>query len=66
MVVDESGCSAYCMGVACGLNFLCLEGKSDKAARLVCEITGLLISAEIDLGPEYLVEVEVRNAMPKM
>lgn len=45
---------------------LCLEGKSEKAARLVSEITGLLIAAEIDLGPEYLVEVEVRNAMPRM
>ena len=45
---------------------LCLEGKSEKAAKLVSEITGLLIAAEIDLGPEYLVEVEVRNAMPRM
>ena len=45
---------------------LCLEGKSEKAARLVSEITGLLIAAEIDLGPEYLVEVEVRNQMPRM
>ena len=45
---------------------LCLEGKSEKAARLVSEITGLLVAAEIDLGPEYLVEVEVRNQMPRM
>jgi signal transduction histidine kinase len=45
---------------------LCLEGKAEKAARLVSEITGLLVAAEIDLGPEYLVEVEVRNAMPRM
>jgi hypothetical protein len=45
---------------------LCLEGKAEKAAKLVSEITGLLIAAEIDLGPEYLVEVEVRNAMPRM
>ncbi len=45
---------------------LCLEGKSEKAARLVSEITGLLIAAEVDLGPEYLVEVEVRNQMPRM
>ena len=45
---------------------LCLEGKSEKAARVVSEITGLLIAAEIDLGPEYLVEVEVRNQMPRM
>lgn len=45
---------------------LCLEGKADKAARLVSEITGLLVAAEIDLGSEYLVEVEVRNQMPRM
>ena len=25
-----------------------------------------MIAAEIDLGPEYLVEVEVRNQMPRM
>ena len=45
---------------------LCLEGKSEKAARLVSEIAGLLVAADIDLGPEYLVEVEVRNQMPRM
>lgn len=45
---------------------LCLEGKSEKAAKLVSEIAGLLVAVEIDLGPEYLVEVEVRNAMPKI
>ena len=45
---------------------LCLEGKAEKAARLVSEITGLLIAAEINLGPEYLVEVEIRNQMPRM
>jgi hypothetical protein len=45
---------------------LCLEGKAEKAAKLVSEITGLLIAAEIDLGSEYLVEVEVRNQMPRM
>ena len=45
---------------------LCLEGKTEKAARLVSEIAGLLVATDIDLGPEYLVEVEVRNAMPRM
>lgn len=44
----------------------CLKGKGEKAARLVSEITGLLVAAEIDLGSEYLVEVEVRNQMPRM
>jgi hypothetical protein len=45
---------------------LCLEGKSEKAAKLISEITGLLVAAEIDRGTEYLVEVEVRNQMPRM
>ena len=45
---------------------LCLEGKTEKAARLVSEIAGLLVATDIDLGPEYLVEVEVRNSLPKM
>ena len=45
---------------------LCLEGKSEKAANLISEITGLLVAAEIDLGPEYVVEVEVRNQLPRM
>jgi hypothetical protein len=45
---------------------LCLEGKSEKAAKLISEIAGLLVAAEIDLGTEYLVEIEVRNAMPRM
>lgn len=45
---------------------LCLEGKTEKAARIVSEIAGLLIASEIRLGPEFLVEFEVRNSMPKM
>jgi hypothetical protein len=45
---------------------LCLEGKHEKAAKLISEIAGLLVAAEINLGPEYLVEVEIRNAMPRM
>ncbi len=45
---------------------LCLEGKSEKAAKLISEIAGLLVAAEVNLGTEYLVEIEVRNAMPRM
>jgi hypothetical protein len=45
---------------------LCLKGKGDKAAKLISEITGLLIAAEIDLGSEYLEEIQVRDAMPRM
>lgn len=45
---------------------LCLEGKTEKAAKIVSEIAGLLIASEIDLGSDFLVEIEVRNSMPKM
>jgi hypothetical protein len=45
---------------------LCLEGKNEKAAKLISEIAGLLIAVEINLGEEYLLEVEIRNSMPKM
>ena len=45
---------------------LCLEGKTEKAARIVSEVAGLLIASEIDLCPEFLVELEIRNSMPKM
>lgn len=45
---------------------LCLEGKTEKAARIVSEIAGLLIASEIDLGSDFLVEFEIRNSMPKM
>ena len=45
---------------------LCLQGKNDRAANLISEIAGLLIATEIDLGSEFLVEMEVRKAMPRM
>ena len=45
---------------------LCLAGKPEKAAILISELTGLLIAAEIDLGPEFLVEVQVRKEMPRI
>ncbi len=45
---------------------LCIEGKSEKAAKLISEIAGLLVATEINLGTEYLLEVEVRNQMPRM
>lgn len=45
---------------------LCLEGKTEKAAKIVSEIAGLLIASEIDLGSDFLVEIEIRNSMPKM
>jgi len=45
---------------------LCIEGKSDQAAALVSEFAGLLLASENGLGSEFLLEVEVRNTMPKL
>jgi hypothetical protein len=63
--INESQCVNLMPNLERAYN-LCLEGKTEKAANLISEITGLLIAAEIDLGPEYLVEVEVRNQLPRM
>ena len=45
---------------------LCLEGKSDQAAALISEFAGLLLASENGLASEFLLEVEVRNQMPRM
>jgi hypothetical protein len=45
---------------------LCLEGKSDQAAVLISEFAGLLLASENGLASEFLLEVEVRNQMPRM
>ena len=45
---------------------LCLEGKSVQAAALISEFAGLLLASENGLGSEFLLEVEVRNQMPRM
>lgn len=45
---------------------LCLEGKTEKASRIISEIAGLLIASEIELGADFLLEFEIRNSMPKL
>ena len=45
---------------------LCLEGKNERAANLISEIAGLLVATEINLGSEFLIEIEVRKAMPRL
>lgn len=45
---------------------LCLQGKNENAANLISDIAGLLIATEINVGSEFLVEMEVRKAMPRM
>ena len=39
---------------------------AEHAAKLISEIAGLLVAVEINLGEEYLLELEIRNSMPKM
>ncbi len=45
---------------------LCLKGKNKRAANLISDIAGLLIATEINLGSEFLIEIEVRKAMPRL
>jgi hypothetical protein len=45
---------------------LCLDGKNERAANLISDIAGLLIATEINLGSEFLIEIEVRKAMPRL
>ena len=45
---------------------LCLDGKNERAANLISDIAGLLIATEINLGSEFLIEMEVRKAMPRL
>jgi hypothetical protein len=45
---------------------LSLDGKNERAANLISDIAGLLIATEIDLGSEFLIEIEVRKAMSRL
>lgn len=45
---------------------LCLEGKSERAATVVSEFAGLLVAADIGLGSEFMMEVQIRKSMPRM
>ncbi len=44
----------------------CIEGKTEKAAKVISEITGLLLAAEIDLGSEFLDELRIQKTMPRL
>ena len=45
---------------------LCLAGKSERAATVVSEFAGLLVAADVGLGSEFMMEVQVRKSMPRM
>jgi replication initiation and membrane attachment protein DnaB len=42
------------------------RGESKKVANRISELTGLLIAADLGIAEEYLIELEVRNVMPKL
>lgn len=44
----------------------CQRKKNHKASLMVSEITSLLAAADLGIGQEFLVELEVQNSMPKM
>ena len=45
---------------------LILEGKSQKASELVSELTSLLLAAELGIAQEFLIELRVRQSLPKL
>ena len=46
--------------------YLTRKGESQSAALLVSELTGLLVAADLGIAREYLIELEVKRAMPKI
>lgn len=43
---------------------LILNGKSEKAAELLSEMSGLLVAADLGIAREFLIEIEVKKMMP--
>lgn len=44
----------------------CEKLKSQKAMTLISELAGLLIAAELGIGKQFLVELEVQKTLPKV
>lgn len=44
----------------------CEKLKSQKAMTLTSELAGLLIAAELGIGKEFLIELEVKKNLPKI
>lgn len=42
------------------------KGRNERAKVLVSELAGLLMAAEMGIAREYLIEMEVKKAMPKV
>ncbi len=44
----------------------CEKLKSQKSMVLISELAGLLIAAELGIGKQFLVELEIQKTMPKI
>lgn len=44
----------------------CEKTENSRAGELVSELTSLLVAADLGLAREFLVELEVQKALPKM
>ena len=42
------------------------EGKNEKAAELLSELTGLLVAADLGIAKEFLVEIQVKKGIGRL
>ena len=42
------------------------KSKSQKAMNMTSELAGLLIAAELGIGKQFLIELEIQKSMPKV
>ncbi len=42
------------------------DGKTEKAAELLSELTGLLVAADLGIAKEYLVEIQVKKGIGRL
>lgn len=42
------------------------EGKTEKAAELISELTGLLVAADLGIAKEFLIEIQVKKGIGKL
>lgn len=42
------------------------EGKTEKAAELLSELTGLLVAADLGIAKEFLVEIQVKKGIGRL
>jgi len=42
------------------------DGKTEKAAELLSELTGLLVAADLGIAKEFLVEIQVKKGIGRL